>query len=122
MALPPSPIAPALARAALRAISDVLPSTTRADLYLLTSELVANAVQHSGTREPDSVRLAALPIPSGVRVEVTDAGDGFDPEILPDWDFRENGMGLSIVDRLASRWGVDLGPDRTTVWFEIDAA
>ena len=37
-----------------------------------------------------------------------------DPDIL-----KGGRLGLHIVDRVASRWGVNDGP-RTAVWFELD--
>jgi anti-sigma regulatory factor (Ser/Thr protein kinase) len=30
------------------------------------------------------------------------------------------GLGLAIVERLASRWGAERSPDGKVVWFELD--
>ena len=52
-----------------------------------------------------------------LRVEVEDAGPGFDvPVPLP----LDGGYGLRIVDRLASAWGMRPGVRPPTVmWFEL---
>jgi hypothetical protein len=55
-----------------------------------------------------------------LRVEVSNPGAGF--EIRPPSPREEpGGFGLTIVDRIATRWGVedDAG---TCVWFELDRA
>ena len=45
--LPPEPIAPILARAAVAAIGSGLPGSVVSDAELLTSEVVSNAVKHA---------------------------------------------------------------------------
>jgi anti-sigma regulatory factor (Ser/Thr protein kinase) len=52
-----------------------------------------------------------------VRVAVTDQGAGFEPQGRPTSGDR-SGWGLMMVDRLADRWGVELGSG-TEVWFEM---
>ena len=59
-----------------------------------------------------------------LRVEVEDAGEGFDPS-SPSRPASDRGRGLFLVDRFASRWGTEhvqtaAGP-RFRVWFELDA-
>jgi hypothetical protein len=51
-----------------------------------------------------------------VRVEVADHGPGFDPEIRHETP----GFGLRLVDKLASRWGVERSARGCRVWFEVD--
>ena len=80
---------------------------------LLATELVGNAVRHAGVES--EVRVEATLKPSFARVEVVDHGHGFDPEVR----HHAEGFGLRLVDKLASRWGVDCDHS-TRVWFEVD--
>jgi anti-sigma regulatory factor (Ser/Thr protein kinase) len=81
---------------------------------LLTSELVSNAIRHSGSEQ--RIVFHALLADDHVRVEVADHGPGFDPEIRHD----TAGYGLRLVDKLASRWGVERTARGCRVWFEVD--
>jgi anti-sigma regulatory factor (Ser/Thr protein kinase) len=81
---------------------------------LLTSELVGNAVRHSGAE--DRIVFHARLSEDHVRVEVADRGPGFDPEVRHD----ASGFGLRMVDKLASRWGVERTAHGCRVWFEVD--
>lgn len=83
---------------------------------LLTSELVTNAVKHAAT--PLLVNLTFDTFT--VRVEIIDTGNEMPALVeIPD----TGGYGLRIVDRLASRWGVEQVPDAgKNVWFELDVA
>ena len=53
-----------------------------------------------------------------MRVEVTDAGPGFDPAHRPE-PSEAGGWGLRLVDAMADRWGVEVTP-LVRVWFELD--
>ena len=94
-----------------------LPESQRGVLRLLVSELVTNSVRHvAGSAEPVvlAVRIGA----AAIRVEVLDGGDGFTPgELEPRG--ADGGFGLFLVERMASRWGVDR-QGGTRVWFELD--
>ena len=94
--------------------SDVDPGTS-GDLMLLVSELVTNAVRHASS-DRFEVRLDVGP--DRLRLEVRDEGAGFEPEIAPS-DDGTGGYGLFIVDRLASRWGVERDPGGV-IWLELD--
>jgi anti-sigma regulatory factor (Ser/Thr protein kinase) len=84
---------------------------------LLTSELVGNAVRHAGAAHPtERIVFHARLSPDHVRVEVADHGSGFDPEIRHE----TSGFGLRLVDKLASRWGVERTARGCRVWFEVD--
>ena len=119
--------APARARAELRqAIVGRLSDGDSATATLLTSELVTNAVIHPGEAIGGSVGLRITAYSDRVRVEVTDAGAGFDPGTLrPSQPSEPGGHGLVVVDGLASRWGTNrrgVGADESfCVWFELDA-
>jgi anti-sigma regulatory factor (Ser/Thr protein kinase) len=84
---------------------------------LLTSELVGNAVRHAGSLDPNERLVFHARLGEDhVRVEVADHGQGFDPEIRHD----TAGFGLRLVDKLASRWGVERTARGCRVWFEVD--
>jgi len=109
-----SPV-PAAVGAARHAVHDCgLHPDVDHTVTLLTSELVGNAVRHAGSdgRIVFHARLG----PEQVRVEVADHGSGFDPEIR----HVAAGYGLRLVDRLASRWGVERTSGGCRVWFEVD--
>jgi anti-sigma regulatory factor (Ser/Thr protein kinase) len=111
--------APALARTAVRGVCrdlDLDPSLAQI-LLLLVSEVVTNALLHSGAPADAPVVLAVNASDEVVQIAVTDGGDGFTPK-RPDATQLGRGYGLYLLDRVASRWGVDrLGGTR--VWFEL---
>jgi anti-anti-sigma factor len=119
--------APARARGELRqAIAGRLSDNDGATATLLTSELVTNAVIHPGQGVGGDVGLRITAYGDRIRVEVTDAGAGFDPASPPPAKPPEaGGHGLVVVNGLSSRWGtarrvVD-GVEGFCVWFELDA-
>jgi anti-sigma regulatory factor (Ser/Thr protein kinase) len=102
------------ARRALERLGTDFPSRRLYEASLCLSELVANAIQHTGSRGELELTLAFDR--DRLRVEVSDPGSGFDPG--PSGKGDEGGWGLLIVDRLADAWGVE-GGERTVVWFEM---
>ncbi len=117
------PSAPARARAELRAaVGDRLNETDRATLTLLTSELVTNAVIHSGPDAGGSVGLWITVYADRVRIEVTDPGAGFEIGTLPPRPRDFGGHGLVVVEGLSSRWGTNRtgAEGGFRVWFELD--
>lgn len=81
------------------------------DVKLIVSELVTNSVRHSAN--PQTVRVRVRSDQDTIRVEVVDEGPGFPPD--PN---KSDGLGLTIVGRLADKWGVHV--DGTcTVWVEL---
>ena len=111
------PTAPGRARTALRSLDRTV-ADLRDDVDLLVSELVTNSVVHAQARQ---VELHATAGASGVRIEVSDPGPGFDKDLAR----REpsltggGGYGLNIIDKVANRWGVKRN-HLSHVWFEID--
>jgi anti-sigma regulatory factor (Ser/Thr protein kinase) len=121
VSLPSGMHAPAEARRAVAGwLEDVLDGRLLRDVELLVSELVTNGVRHATRRDGDAVDMDVLVSDDAVRVEVRDRGPGFEvSELAPPPPGEPGGRGLLIVDRLASRWGVDTGAS-TCVWFEVD--
>jgi anti-sigma regulatory factor (Ser/Thr protein kinase) len=92
----------------------------RAQLALLVSELVNNAVLHAGAAAESRVSLKVRSRSGRVRVEVSDGGSGFDApaSINPD-PLTVGGQGLLIVAALSDAWGVLRGTNGCTVWCEV---
>lgn len=121
--LPLDPQSPARARAEVRELMSGRDQIQTGDVVLLTSEIVTNAVVHPAARSADDIGLRILTYAEGIRVEVEDAGGGFEPAQLRK-PGPERGRGLFLVDRFASRWGTEHVEDnrgqRFMVWFELD--
>lgn len=100
--------APRTSRLYLDGIRDELGSKFD-DVALIVSELVSNSVRHAG----GDVTLNVDSSGPRIRIEVSDAGPGFEPDVP-----RRGGMGLDIIDRLAEAWGV-ISDGTCTVWVEL---
>ncbi|MCC9310454.1 ATP-binding protein [Kitasatospora sp. RB6PN24] len=82
---------------------------------LLASELLTNALLHSGT----GADLAAVVTPEHrLRIEVSDGGTGLPRPRAADAD-ATGGRGLLLVDALADDWGVRLRASGKVTWFEL---
>jgi anti-sigma regulatory factor (Ser/Thr protein kinase) len=118
--LPREPTAPGRARQAVERFADLVGDDRLADLRLLTSELVSNAVKYGGE---GTVLLHVRQADDRLRVEVVDQGTGFQAQQTADARDRADlelvgGWGLPIVQTLSSAWGSFEGS--THVWFEFD--
>lgn len=82
---------------------------------LLVSELVGNAVRHTGAH---TFGLRMFRRRDRVRIEVRDPSRGL-PCLMPVQEMDTSGRGLWLVERLSDRWGVDLLPRGKTTWFEM---
>jgi anti-sigma regulatory factor (Ser/Thr protein kinase) len=90
-----------------------LTSSCRDAMVLVASELASNAVSHA--RTPYIVELM---VDGLARIEVTDGGlAGPQLRLVPGDAL--HGRGLSIVARLATRWGVTWLDDSKVVWAEV---
>ena len=91
---------------------------------LLTSELVTNSMQHSGSRYPGgTVTISVIAVPDGIRVEVIDDGAAAIPAVSVGQDeqpcLAEDGRGLQLVDALSAWWGHYTDEAGTVTWFEL---
>jgi anti-sigma regulatory factor (Ser/Thr protein kinase) len=115
--LPPEPIAPLLARAAVTAIGSGLPGSVVSDAELLTSEVVSNAVKHA-VLDPSQEIVLRVVRDEHVRVEVTDPAPPFEAD-LREPGSGTSGWGLFLVEAIATSWGVEPEGAGKKVWFEL---
>ncbi|MEU5162628.1 ATP-binding protein [Streptomyces sp. NPDC020875] len=90
---------------------------------LVISELVTNALRVRVPKDRQvGVRITHSATEGLLRLEVSDAGAGRPELKVPD-DDDPHGRGLSIVEELSHRWGVDqrVGGIGKTVWSELKA-
>ncbi len=115
----PEPHSVPRARERVIALAEPFVAAARiADLRLVISEVITNAVRHGGDGD---MLVAVTPKPGYLCVQVTDTGDGFAPRpraFEPDDD--DGGFGLFLVERLTRRWGLTRENRNTRVWFEFD--
>jgi signal transduction histidine kinase len=111
--------APARARAELTRRCEALDldGSLEQSLILLVSEVVSNAVRHSAAPLDAPIELVATFTDEMIRIAVTDAGCGFTPRAR-DPTGTQDGYGLYLLEKVATRWGVDSCGD-TKVWFEL---
>ena len=118
--LPRTADAPGLARRSVQHMAGgQLDHPEREMVEILMTELVTNAVVHTGRDAGENVILRFAVAPERIRVEVHDHGIGFSTEQLARPRTEPGGYGLMMVDRGASRWGTSV-QGGTCVWFELD--
>jgi anti-sigma regulatory factor (Ser/Thr protein kinase) len=114
--LPKAPGSAAEARRLLDRLAGHVDADRLADARLLTSELIANAVEH--VAEHGEIELRIDVDPARLRVEVLDPGPGFTPVPRRAGDPKDSGWGLHFTEQVADRWAVDV-EGRNRVWFEL---
>jgi anti-sigma regulatory factor (Ser/Thr protein kinase) len=87
------------------------------DAVLLVSEVVSNSVRHASLDASDDIEVRIRRSASMLHVDVIDPGPGFQPGHQRP-TARNGGWGVWLLDRLATRWGVERS-NVTKVWFEI---
>ena len=101
-------------------LSGRIPRTLLADVALLVTEIVANGVRHGGAGTGAALRVVLEGGAHGrLRVEVANPRSSGEIAPRPPDLLGGGGLGLHIVEKVASRWGV-LHEPRTAVWFEVD--
>jgi anti-sigma regulatory factor (Ser/Thr protein kinase) len=98
----------------------VMSDRQMARLEVAISEVVGNAVRHSGSS--DEIRLMLTRKDGYLCVRVTDGGNGLVPKPGAMSSEPGAGYGLFLVEQMTRRWGVTREDGRTRVWFEIDYA
>ena len=116
--LPPEPIAPILARAAVAAIGSGLPGSVVSDAELLTSEVVSNAVKHADL-DPSQEIVLRVVMDKRLRIEVADPGPPFEADLRRQ-SSDTSGWGLFLIEAIAMSWGVEPEGIGKQVWFELD--
>jgi anti-sigma regulatory factor (Ser/Thr protein kinase) len=97
-----------------------LPRRLLEDVTLLVTELVANGVRHGGAGADAYLHVLLEGRRPGLHVEVANPDHAAGAPARRSADMAGGGgIGLNLVETLASRWGVVRDP-RTTVWFELD--
>ena len=114
LALPARPDAARQARREL--LTRGLDEDVSHTVTLLTTELIANALRHA-RMDPgvDRIVFFGRLAPDLIHIEVGDNGPGFDPGELD-----ESGLGMRLLEKLASRWGCERSGPGFRVWFEVD--
>jgi anti-sigma regulatory factor (Ser/Thr protein kinase) len=104
-------------------LAGAIPPALLADVISVAGELVANAVRHADPLPGGVVRLAWRLRTSdkgrSVEVRVTDGGSPQRPRPRTAGVEEPDGRGLTIVEALADRWGVDRDGLGQSVWAEL---
>ncbi len=108
-----------------RAVRDAMaalrcPGSVLGDAMLVASELVTNAVRHSGGGAGDVLQVEVQVQPERVRLTVSDPGASGNSAEPYRAELPFGGLGLRLVEQLSSSWGADRRPTgRHLVWAEI---
>jgi anti-sigma regulatory factor (Ser/Thr protein kinase) len=117
--VPCDPEAPKVVREALAAAHDG--GWSLDDGLLVASELVTNAVRHSGCVVAHSLRVEIGRREDCLLISVHDPGlSGEAAESVRSERPESGGWGLALIDRLSLRWGSER-PDGYRVWAELPA-
>jgi anti-sigma regulatory factor (Ser/Thr protein kinase) len=111
--------APGTVRAALAELQEL--GWLAGDVMLVSSELVANAVRHSGCSGEDQLVVSVV-ANDCVKITVTDPGISGKRAEIAQRDLGFGGLGLSVVDQLAEAWGTERHPEGSVVWAELSGA
>ncbi|MEO3861823.1 ATP-binding protein [Acrocarpospora sp. B8E8] len=123
--LPGEAVSVVRARAFVRGVLERAGVGEAADVLLLVSELVGNAVAHSDSGQGGRVAVAVLGCGDQgdrvVRVEVSDQGSDENKPQVRDGEglLASGGRGLRLVELMARAWGWDEDGSGRTVWFEV---
>ena len=88
------------------------------DVMLVASELVTNAVLHSGCLDQHRLKVRAGLGDRHIRISVTDPGLSGQEAEIPAFRGTPGGWGLRLVDQLAAEWGTERD-DGYRVWAEM---
>lgn len=105
--------APALVREALAELDESDPLL--GDAMLVASELVTNAVRHSGCTPEELLHVQVVRYEGHLMIAVRDPGTSGAEARLIVADAGFTGLGLRVVESLSDRWGQERG-DGYRVW------
>jgi anti-sigma regulatory factor (Ser/Thr protein kinase) len=112
------PASPSAARAAVREfLEDRCPAQLLEDVAIVVSELVSNAVMHTG----DVCELVVHYSADQIVVEVRDTDVWSRSGDKGNRGAQDLGRGLGCVQTLSDRWGIERTADGKSVWAEFDA-
>ena len=114
--LPCDEHAPAAAREALGRVSDGDPAF--GDAMLVASELITNAVRHSGCRTEDRLEVLVARREGHLIISVLDPGASGGAAKTSGPEAAFGGLGLMVVQQLVSEWGEERG-DGYRVWARL---
>ncbi len=95
-----------------------VPESTVADMAIAVTELVNNAIRHGNKERRDKIVTVALRFGGAdIEASISDEGQGFNPDDLPDPLAEENllkeiGRGIFIVKSLMDQFEYSFVPDR----------
>jgi anti-sigma regulatory factor (Ser/Thr protein kinase) len=116
LTIPLSVEAPRRARRSFARYTGTIEEALLDDLRLLSSEIVTNAVQHSGCPQGEPLRIEVTTARDLIRVAVIDGGERTKP-VRP--RSQTPPSGLQYVELLSDRWSSGATAS-FRVWFEID--
>lgn len=90
------------------------------DVTLLTSELVTNAIVHTASGSGGKFMVIVYRADGWTRIAVCDEGAATVPYPYALGAASESGLGLSLVELVACRWGHDGEAAGRVVWFEVE--
>lgn len=119
MLVPLEPAAVALARRYAAEVCHDLEPQRSADVKLVVSELVTNAIRHGAA----PVRLCVVSLPGDgatvIRVEVSDGNPAMAVPVTDPTITATGHRGLLLVNEICRRWGCDPQPHGKRVWCEL---
>jgi anti-sigma regulatory factor (Ser/Thr protein kinase) len=110
--------APAVVRAAISQLAGI-DRPVLEDTKLVASELVSNAVRHSRCTDQEflNVRVSG---DGRLRVSVVDPGRSGGIATIASRPLQLGGMGLKVVEQVASRWGAKRRAQGYEVWADVE--
>ncbi len=100
-------------------LDGVLPAPLLSDVVAVVAELVGNSIRHAGPLPGGVVRVAWRVRGNVIEVRVTDGGAPNIPAPRDAGPEEVDGRGLTIVQALANRWGVERDGLGQSVWAEL---
>jgi serine/threonine-protein kinase RsbW len=110
-------LAPAAVRDSMTSLSDL--GWVLGDAMLVASELVTNAVRHSRCTEEEFLRVL-ITRDGRLRIAVLDPGRSGRKAEIAERPVELGGLGLKVVEALATEWGAERHGEGYTVWAELD--